>query len=383
MTATSDFNLLKLDSKQMYDNMLATIQFGGAAFFAGRRGSSKTMQAKKAIKDSGCREVYLNLSLCERVDLGGYPNFFAGQNKKYIDFLMPSWYEKLIEGDEPCVVLFDEVDKVSSDIYAPLLEIVQFRTVNGNPLKNLKAIIMTGNLLSEGGSRPSLPLLDRAEKFLIEMNAEQFLEWGGATQEIHPSVSAFIHDNREELYGDVDPGEMYADPSPRGWHNASKILNFGEKNGWHPDMMKHKVSACVGKKAGYKYSSFFEHYQVLLPVVEKIMAGEKTSEFSGFEKTKQLVVGMIVCQRFATILDKYILSVPEKQRGPGMVKLDANDAIISKNVSKFMSRMDIEMGLISLRSQIGMERVIRANLLQDPDWDSIMTGFLAKLKGGN
>ncbi len=375
----SDYNLQVINSNEMYENMRATIDFGGNIFIAGRRGSSKTMQAKQAIADSGMKEVYLNLSLFERVDMGGYPNFFNKENGGYINFLMPSFYKDLIEGDRPCVVILDEVDKCSADILAPLLEFTQFHTINGAPLKNYRASIMTGNLTAEGGQRPPLPLLDRSEKFLVQVDPQHWLDWGSISRAIHPSVSAYISDNKTDLYGDVDPGEVYADPSPRGWHNASKLLFFGEDRNWNHQMMQHKVSACVGKKAGMKYSSFFTHYQEILPVVGKVMNGEKAPEFSSFEKTKQLIVGMTVCQRFAGIIDNTINQPADAGARRGF-SFSQKDKLTSDNVSKFMTNMDQEMALVAIRSQIGPQRTLAAKLLEDPNWDGIMTLLLKRIK---
>src|SRR5208282_4961589 len=117
-----------------------------------RRGSGKTIIGKTSIKESGCKEIYMNLSTMERPDMGGYPNFFAAkQDRHFVDFLLPYWYQDLIEGDTPCVALLDEVDKAEAALWAPLLEFTQFHTINGNKLPNLRAVIMTGNLQSEGG----------------------------------------------------------------------------------------------------------------------------------------------------------------------------------------------------------------------------------------
>jgi len=157
---------------------------------------------------------------------------------------------------------------------------------------------------------------------------------------------------------------------------ASKILRFGERRAWAPSLMMQKVSACIGKKVGIKYSSFFEHYQVLLPVVEKIFKGEKVQEFSDFENTKKLVVCMILCSRYARMLDeikeksgpnaKQFVISPEAQRAGGYV-------------AKFLLNIDPEMALISIRGQLGAKRVLDFNLTEDENWDLILTDLLTKI----
>src|SRR5271154_2454586 len=174
----SDFNLQRISTKELSDNLRATIDFGGNVVIIGRRGSGKTQISKDIINTTACEEVYLNLSVMERPDIGGYPNFFAAQQGKgFVDFLLPAFYQSLMEGDQPVVALLDEVDKAESSLWAPLLEFTQFHTINGRELPNLRAIIMTGNLQAEGGQRPSLPLLDRAEKYLVEASHIHWLDW--------------------------------------------------------------------------------------------------------------------------------------------------------------------------------------------------------------
>jgi hypothetical protein len=303
-TVSSDFNLQKISTKEFSEHVRATIEFGDNLAVFARRGAGKTTIAKQIIVESGYKEVYLNTSLCERCDFNGYPKLFDSKSEnKYVDYLLPQYFRPLIEGNkQDTVLLLDEVDKANQEVWAPLLEITQFRTINGRELSNLKAVIMTGNLQAEGGQRPCLPLLDRASKYLMEANTSHWLDWAARTRSIHPSITAFISDHGDELFGDVDPGDVYADPSPRGWHNASNILFFGEEKRWSPKLLTAKVAGCVGKKTGLKYSSYFDHYVVLLPYVERIMKGEQPKDFDKLEPSKRCVCCMIVCSRLAKFL---------------------------------------------------------------------------------
>lgn len=354
--ATSDFNLNKLNTKQLSEHIAATIQMKGNMAIFGRRGSGKTQIAKQEIKKSGTTELYINLSVLERVDLGGYPNVMgASIQQKFINFILPAFYEKLIDGNKTVTVLFDEVDKADPSLWAPLLEFTQFHSVNGQVLPNLGAIIMTGNLISEGGARPSLPLLDRAEKYLVEADASLWLDWAGRTGAIHPSITAYINDNPKDLFGAVNADDRYADPSPRGWENASKILFQGESLNWNPSLLNLKVSGCVGKDAGIKYSNYYEHYQQLLPMIEKVFKGESVEkEYKVLEPTKKLVAAMIACARFATILD-------QEKTGEKTEKIIAN-------IGKFLKYVDEENVLVAVRSQVQISRLVNFSLDDHPEW---------------
>lgn len=370
--ASSDFNLEKINTKDLAEHTAGTIAIGGNIAIFGRRGTGKTEISKQEIKKANMHEVYINLSVMERVDLGGYPNFSAAtQQKKFVDFLLPKFYEAMLDkevlaGKKGVVALLDEVDKADPSLWAPLLEFVQFRSINGRKLDFLHATIMTGNLISEGGARPSLPLLDRAEKYLVEADATSWLEWAGKSGKIHPSITAYITDNPKDLFGAVDPEDRYADPSPRGWARASEILHNGEALGWSPSLLNRKVCGCIGKDAGIKYSNYYEHYQQLLPMIEDIYNGKDVStRFAALEPTKKLVACMITCARLATQLDQ-----AEEDKQPQSVK----------HVGKFLQKVSYENVLVAVRSQIQIDRIVKFNLDEHPEWEQVLNKINKKVE---
>lgn len=360
--AVSDFNLEKLSTEELSEHISSTIAVRGNISIFGRRGTGKTEISKQQIKKSGLREVYINLSVLERVDLGGYPNIMsADPKKKFVDFLLPQFYQPMLEGEQGVVALLDEVDKADPSLWAPLLEFTQFRSINGRKLENLQAVVMTGNLISEGGSRPSLPLLDRAEKYLVEADVASWMKWAGQYGNIHPAILAYILDYPKDLFGAVDPDDRYADPSPRGWSRSSEILHKGEALGWSKELLNKKVCGCVGKDAGLKYSSYYAHYQQLLPMIDAVYEGKNISnEYHELDPSKKLVACMISCARLATQLDL-------------LNKKDAQQVI--KNVGKFMKIVPPEHVLVAVRSQITTNRIIAFNLDEDPEWGPLLKGI--------
>jgi hypothetical protein len=357
--ASSDFNLQKLNTGDLSEHLRASIQMGSNIAIFGRRGTGKTEISKQEIAKAKAKEVYMNLSVLERVDMGGYPDIMSSKRENdFVSFLLPEFYEAMLEGDEPVVALLDEVDKADPSLWAPLLEFTQFKSINGRKLKNLQTVIMTGNLISEGGNRPSLPLLDRTEKYLVEADATSWLKWAGQSGAIHPSITAYITDHPADLFGNVDPEDRYADPSPRGWAKASHILFSGEKTGWSPTLLNKKVSGCVGKDAGIKYSNYYEHYMELLPMIEDVYLGKDVSaKYRSLEPTKQLVACMITCARLATHLD----NSRGKELSPSVVY-----------VGKFLKKVSYENVLVAVRSQIQIARLVEHNLDEHPEWEEIL-----------
>lgn len=369
---SSDFNLQKLNTGDLAEHISASIAIGSNIAIFGRRGSGKTEIAKQQIAKAKLKEVYINLSVLERVDMGGYPDLMSPTEKqrKFVEFLLPKFYEAMLEGDTDVVALLDEVDKADTSLWAPLLEFTQFKSINGRKLPNLRCVIMTGNLISEGGARPSPPLLDRTEKYLIEADVEAWLEWSGRLGGIHPAILAYIKDNPQDLFGNIDPEDRYADPSPRGWARASQIVRSGEKLNWSVDVLNRKVCGCVGKSAGIKYSNYYEHYQVLLPLVDAIFEGKNqeplVKEYNGLNPTKQLVACMITCNRLALQLDAAKKSDPP----PSLV-----------HVGKFLQHVSLENILVAVRSNIQLDRIVKWNLDDHENWQPLLSKVNNRVRG--
>lgn len=372
--SVSDFNLDRLNTKELSDHLAATLAVGSNIAIFGRRGTGKTEISKYEIAKSNMYEVYVNLSVMERVDLGGYPDFSKvsadEKRERFISYLLPRFYQAMFDkdvlaGKKGVVILFDEVDKAEPSLWAPLLELVQFKSINGRKLDFLHAVIMTGNLISEGGQRPSPPLLDRCEAYLIQADATLWLDWAGRSRRIHPAVAAFIHDNPNSLFGAIDPEDRYKDPSPRGWDNASQLLFAGERLGWSKEMLIKKVRGCVGKEAGIRYAQYYEYYQDLLPMVEDIFKGNDVSEkYNSLEPGQQLIAAMITCARLANQMD-------QNQEGglPESVR----------HIGKFLQIVSYENVLVAVRSQITIDRIVKYNLDEQSEWRDLLSKINKKV----
>lgn len=340
---------------------------------------AKQTVASTDLSDNGsglkALEVYINLSVVERPDMGGYPDMFsvmAGaksdeeKRARFVSYILPKFYEAMIVGERPVVAIFDEGDKADPSVIAPLLEIFQYRSINGNKLPNLRSSIMTGNLISEGSARPSLPLLDRTEKYLLQADTTSFLKWAAKSNKIHPSVRAFLQDKTAYLYGSNDGGaDLYAEASPRGWEYSSNAIFFGEKKGWSKDLINRKVSGYVGRQAGMEYQIYFQHYKELLPLIDSIFNGEDVvAEYKKLDSSKQLYAAMIASSRLAGILDR----VPLDEDG-----IPTHKPKELAYVGAFMNRgVSDENVLVSVRTQLMVDRLVTWDLDSNKDWGKIL-----------
>lgn len=367
----SDFNLKTISTKEYAKIIEATIQYGGNCFVVGQRGSGKTAILNQVIEKGGYKKFFLNLSTLERVDLSGFPDLTSSARKdEYVRYILPLIFKPLLEGNDPVVAVLDEVDKADKEIHAPLLELVQFHSINGLKFKNLRSVLMTGNIPSEGGRRPILPLLDRTEKYLLEATAKHFIEWGSTKGKIHPSVLAYLSDNHTDLHGELNPGESYGGQSPRMWEEVSNIVKYGESNGWDPALIATKSSGCLGKVVGIKYQAYFDHYQSLLPEIDSIINGNTSSKLfgKGTLPSKKITAVLILCTRVANILDDMV----EAKRKEIPIQV--------KNVGLFLNKIDEELALIGIRNGIGKERMIK-HLFAVKEYDRLLEKIADHING--
>lgn len=368
---TSNFNLQEVSTQEYEDTLDFAFKSKANVAVFGRRGSGKTQISKDRIREKGYEEVYINLSVFERPDMGGYPNVFSPD--EFVSFKLPSFYEKMISGDKDVVALLDEVDKAEPALWAPLLEFTQFRTINKKPLPRLRSVIMTGNLISEGGSRPCMPLLDRTTKFLINPNARDWLEWSGKSGRIHPSVTAFIEHNQGDLFGAVDPDSSYADPSPRSWEIASSLIKDGEADGRSSAQIMRMVNGCVGRAVGVKYSMYLEHYLKLVPFIRKIFDGTLDSggikkEYEALQRTEQLVAAMQVCSKVSMMIDEAFGKTEKFTATKRKIPENLDKAL--KNSANFLNIVDVETFMVGFRSQLTITKLLAFGLDDHEEFDT-------------
>ena len=114
------------------------INTGGNILIFGPSGIGKTEMALQAAKNIGYEAIYVNLSTLESPDLVGIPKEVNGVTTHApVEFLPLRNSNK-----KPVVLIVDELDKAADELQNPMLELFQFRSINGKPL-NIQAIIAT------------------------------------------------------------------------------------------------------------------------------------------------------------------------------------------------------------------------------------------------
>lgn len=236
----------------------------------GPAGIGKTEMVMQQVQKKNMVCLYWNMTTMQPPDLVGLPivsDFYVTREGKELVIkktqfappeIMPTDLSTL-----PVVVLVDELDKAIQDIQNPLLEVFQFRRINGLPL-NIQAIVATGNLPDENAfSQPiSHALANRCINLKLREDLGAWTAWASAGDKVEALFLAFLQSNAAYFKrGNTDPFE-YSNPSPRSWFEGSDIYRkFRAQTGVDPkdkDVKKENyllwslIGGSVGREAMIK-----------------------------------------------------------------------------------------------------------------------------------
>lgn len=400
----ANYNLAVISPIELEQHLQMSISFKQNVAVFGIRGTGKSELVAQVISDLGFLSVFLNLALVDKPELAGYPDLIGKLNdiknaddaakQRFVKFLLPYYYEELIKPAGPngpqVVLILDEIDKADRSVESPVLEILQTKTSNGLLLPNLRCVIMTGNLLSEGARKPSAPLLDRCEAFLVEADFNSFENYSRTRGHIHPAVMTYLREHPDHLQAPVSEDNRYKDVSPRSWKRASDILyaaereSFSFKNhssGESPEerfkhILKQKVCSCVGNYMGKKFELYYEHYVDLIPLadlicqenVDKKIIKDKYDALlhsKDGSRQKQIFLSMIVGSRLAIILSTQKPATFTEQG----LKLPTYKEKVEKSIQSIANFLDIiplEDLMMVFRSQLGQQVIFKHVLDKRP-----------------
>lgn len=291
----NQLNLQEIDQEQATNLCSFFIRSGQNVILLGRRGTGKTAIAMQAALECGFKIIYINLSVLERPDLAGYPDLHSDQD--VITFKSPFFLPKLKKNEKPnSIILFDEVDKASPDVTAPLLEILQFKKINGQPI-NAAGCILTGNLIQEGAysNLISSALLDRGAKFVLNFNFDRWLDWAKENG-VHDLILGFLRHKPELACGKIED-TAFASPSPRGWTLASEALVKAKQLKMaDTDTAVSIIAGYVGYEAAIQFKIWYEYYRKYEGFVQQaIDDGEMHLEYASLNMTERIVFVISCC----------------------------------------------------------------------------------------
>lgn len=354
-------NLQEIDQEQALHLSKFFIRSKQNLFLFGRRGVGKTHIALQAAKECNLKISYINLSVIERPDLAGYPNMHEPGD--VITFKNPAFLPKLVDSKPDTVLLFDEVDKAPPEITSPLLEILQFRTINGKAI-NVAGCLLTGNLFNEGAysNQISTALLDRGAKYVLSFNFEKWVDWAKA-HSVHDLILGFLRSNPEFACGSTED-TCYASPSPRGWTLASEsLIQARDMKFIDIETVTQIISGFVGGEAGLRFKIWYEHFRKFEPFIHSLIeSGSMTLDFATLAPTEKIVFVVAACYH----AKQKVFSEPSRSK---------NRFAYLENLCKFFIhfKVDYELQVMGLYNSFDFEMIAKNKLYTCKEFFELFT----------
>jgi MoxR-like ATPase len=206
----------------------------------------------------------------------------------------------------PIVFLFDEVDKAATETNQTLLELLQFKSINGRPL-NVKACILTANLPDEHAhsNQISHAISKRCSTYRLDIEFDIWRDWA-FKNDVHTHIIQFLSSHDKLLYQPAPDGDAtaYALPSPRTWVSASdKLKTLDAMNVPDKDsLMTAIIAGNVGETAAIKFASWYEHYRKWDSAIEDLVEKGKAPDLSKAGAQEVLIVAIAACSKVYTEL---------------------------------------------------------------------------------
>lgn len=103
--------------------------------FCGLHGTGKTTAIKEVFDEAGLRYKYFSASTMDPfVDLVGIPKIIQKNGKDTLELIRPDFLENVD------ALIFDELNRAPDKVLNAIMEIIQFKSINGVSLPNLKVV---------------------------------------------------------------------------------------------------------------------------------------------------------------------------------------------------------------------------------------------------
>lgn len=260
----------EIDQETLMQVLRFGIRTGGNVMTFGPAGIGKTEMAMQACAEEEFDYVYLNLSVLESPDLNGLPMIDETGEFPVSRYAPPAQFPLAGRGKKK-VLLVDEADKAKPELQNPMLELFQFRSINGTKL-DIHAVVATGNLPDENSfSQPmSHALMNRCSVYRVTHAFDPWQEWAVGAR-VNPLVVGFLSSNTEMLLQPPPDGDdtAYCHPSPRAWTLAARDLDSAAEADVNFQTLL--IAGRVGQPHAVKFRVWLEHYRHVEPLIRALV----------------------------------------------------------------------------------------------------------------
>ena len=335
-----------------------SIESGGNVIIFGAAGCGKTEMAFQAAAAKGREHVYLNLSVLEAPDLMGLP--MIDPDTHLSEYATPRFLPLKGARKDGVVLIVDEIDKSKPELQNPMLELFQFRSINGRAL-DIHSIIATGNLPEEGAF--SLPvshaLTNRCMVYKVESSFDPWQQWAAETG-VNGLIVGFLSKNPEYLLMPPPEGDdtAYCHPSPRAWTGAARDLDRVMKES--VDFQTMLVAGRVGQAAAVKFRVWLDHYRHIEPIIDRLIKEGAKPNITDMTVDRVMVCAIAGCNAISQLC---------RDTGTGAEKAKQEDKIlkVTKNVFGWLDGIPSEFAIGAVKSVLSMKIIQDWKLTRVPE----------------
>ena len=334
-----------------------SIRTGGNIMIFGPAGIGKTEGAQQAVVEEQCESIYCNLSVLEAPDIMGLP--MINRETKMTEYATP-WFLPL-KGTRKgkCVLIVDEIDKAKPELQNPMLELFQFRTINGRPT-DIGAIIATGNLPDENAF--SLPvshaLTNRCGIYRVMPAFEPWQQW--ATEAgVNGLVVGYLSKNQDFLLKPPPAGDdtAYCHPSPRAWVAAARDLDAVMKESVEYQTLL--VSGRVGTAAAASFEVWLQHYRFIAPMIDALIHEGKKPNIANMTVDRVMVCAIAACNEISALGR----DVPADEKG----RRDARMLKVTQHVFGWLKEIPSDFAIGAAKNALSMKLIQDWKLTRIPE----------------
>jgi len=212
--------------------------------FIGKHGVGKTARVIEAFDKHNLKWKYFSASTIDPwVDFVGIPKELSDPNgHSYISFIRP----KDIEDDQVEAIFFDEFNRAPKKVLNAVMELIQFKSINGKKLNNLRFIWAAVNMNEDDDDTYSVEKIDPAQldRFQIHIDVPYKLDRQYFTakysRDIYNSVSEWWGDLTSEVRDKVSPRRV--DYAIDVWQKGGNVMCVLPKEANTTDLLSRLAS---------------------------------------------------------------------------------------------------------------------------------------------
>lgn len=217
------------------------IKHGYNALFTGKHGVGKTSMILEAFEEAGLNYRYFSASTMDPwVDFIGVPKEKEEDNETFLDLVRPRDFQD----DSIQAIFMDEYNRAHKKVRNAVMELIQFKSINGRKFENLKIIWAAVNPEDDSDETYDVEPLDPAQKdrFHVHIN----IPYKPSKKYFHDKYGEKIARAALDWWHNLPTKELKNLVSPRRLDYA---LNVHLNNGDIEDVLNHQCNIKKLKEA--------------------------------------------------------------------------------------------------------------------------------------